>query len=132
MNRSYYYCPFCNAHLNPGTKIVLCARFHERKALMLLSPTPGDYDVVVAKGLDLQVDASVGIFCPICDHELASSRDERMAELVFRTEEREGVVVFSRVWGHHATYFVTDEAVHSYGEHADGDGVNFWGERRGV
>jgi hypothetical protein len=132
MNRNQYYCPICNAHLNPGTKIVLCARHNERKALMLLSPTPGDYDVVVARGLDLETECVVELFCPICDHPLVSARDANMAELVFRNEERQGVVVFSKVWGQHATYFVTEEAVQSYGEHADGDGVNFWGERRGI
>jgi hypothetical protein len=51
-----------------------------------------------------------------------------MAEIHFSTGPgHEGTVVFSRIYGHHATYFITDEEVKSYGEHTDEDTVNFWG-----
>jgi hypothetical protein len=35
-------------------------------------------------------------------------------------------VVFSKIFGKHATYFITQEEVRLYGEDAQ-EGVNFWG-----
>jgi len=32
-----------------------------------------------------------------------------------------------REYGHHATYFITEEKVRAYGEHARKERVNFWG-----
>lgn len=127
-----YICPFCSAHLNPREYIVLRGEHNDRRALMFLSPAPGDYDAIVPRNFPLQANDLVMLTCPVCQADLTSPRDPNMAELRFRSEEAEGTVVFSRIIGRHATYFVTDHAVHSYGEHADADGVNFWGERRGA
>lgn len=127
-----YHCPFCNAHLNPREYIVLRGELNERRALVFLSPAPGDYDAIVPEDFPLEPSDQIGFSCPVCAHDLTSLRDSTMAELRFRGEAHEGTVVFSRLAGRHATYFVSDGTVHSFGEHADADGVNFWGVRPGV
>lgn len=127
-----YLCPFCNADLNPREYIVLRGELNDRHALVLLSPAPGDYDAIVPEDFPLEHGDRVAFTCPVCWHELTSERDETMAELRFKSDEAQGTVVFSRVVGRHATYFVTDDAVNSFGEHADADGVNFWGVRQSV
>jgi hypothetical protein len=51
-----------------------------------------------------------------------------MAEITFSTPGgQSGRVVFSRIYGHHETYFVTQEEVRSFGRQADREGVNYWG-----
>jgi len=127
-----YLCPFCNAHLNPREYIVLCGELHGRRALVLLSPAPGDYDAIVPSDFPLASGDGVGFSCPVCSQDLTSHRDSAMAELRFKGDDSEGTVVFSRVVGRHATYFVSDDVVHSFGEHADADGVNFWGVKPNV
>ncbi len=126
-----YLCPFCNAHLNPREYIVLRCEFNDRRALVLLSPAPGDYGAIIANDFPLEPNDIVVFSCPVCSHELQSSRDPLMAELCFKSDDAAGTVVFSRITGHQATYFVSDSAVHCFGEHADANGVNFWGERSG-
>ncbi|MCU0691234.1 MAG: hypothetical protein MUF54_07530 [Polyangiaceae bacterium] len=127
-----YFCPFCDAHLNPSAKIVLIAARASRRALVLLSPLPGDYDVILPRGFDLDATDEVTFVCPVCTHSLTSEKDASMAELRFAGNEEGGSVVFSRVYGRHATYVIAEGIVRSFGEHADADGVNFWGERAGT
>ena len=123
-----YSCPHCKAVLNPGTKIVLRAEHGAQRGLILFSPQPGNYDAVVAEGLRLKRKEQVQFACPVCGHSLTSRRDPQMAQIEFVTSSGEaGSVAFSRTFGEHATYFITAESVRSYGEHADTDGVNFWG-----
>ncbi len=128
MRRSYQ-CPHCKAVLNPGTKIVLRAEVDGRKALLLFSPQPGNYDVIVPEGFQLRKKDKVLFSCPVCGVSLTSARDENLAQISFlSTAGASGTVAFSRVFGHHATYFITAEDVRSYGEHAESVDVNFWGE----
>lgn len=126
-----YLCPFCEAHLNPREYIVLRGELNGRHALVFLSPAPGDYDAIVPDDFPIKPSDELLFTCPVCGHDLTSQRDPTMAELRFRGEDEAGAVVFSRVSDHHATYFISDGIVHSFGEHADADGVNFWGVRPG-
>lgn len=128
MKRSYQ-CPHCKAVLNPGTKIILRAELEDRKALLLFSPQPGNYDVIIPEDFQLRKKDKVLFSCPVCSLPLTSPRDENLAEISFHsTAGTSGIVAFSRVFGQHATYFITAEDVRSYGEHAANLDVNFWGE----
>lgn len=130
MKRSYY-CPHCKGLLNPNVKIILRAEFESHRGLILFSPQPGNYDCILPEDFHLKKRATVRFSCPICAKDLTSSRDRTMAEILFSTSAgQEGKVIFSRVFGHHATYFITDEEVRSFGEHMDEGGLNFWGMGR--
>jgi hypothetical protein len=124
-----YLCPHCSATLNPSTKIILRAEAGGGKGLFLFSPRPGNYDVVIPDGFRLRQRDRVAFSCPVCSRDLTSGRDPDLAEIRFTsTSGLVGSVAFSRVFGRHASYFITAEKVRSYGEHAGARGINFWGE----
>lgn len=122
-----YYCPHCGAHLNPKDDVVLRAASGGGRGLLLLHPQPGNYVVAFGQGLSIERGAVVELACPVCDASFTSSRDESMAELVFEAAARRGVVVFSRVYGKHATYIITGNDVASFGEDSEKEVLNFWG-----
>ncbi len=123
-----YQCPHCEGKLNPNIKIILRAERRGRRALLLFSPQPGNYQVIVPEGFHLKSGEQVKFSCPICGHDLTTKRDAGMAAIRYAGPGGEGgSVVFSRAYGHHETYFVTREEIRSYGEHAAAEGMNFWG-----
>ncbi|MBU0551929.1 hypothetical protein KJ940_10605 [Myxococcota bacterium] len=127
MSRTYF-CPHCKAILNPNIKVVLAVQAHGQRGLILLSAQPGDYEVIVAPAFQLNEGDDVDFFCPVCQASLRCPQDSHLAELGFRSINGEGRVEFSRVYGEHATYFVTKEEISSFGESADLYGhVNFFG-----
>ncbi len=126
-----YLCPHCKAVLNPSTKIVLRAQSNGRTGLFLFSPRPGNYEVVIPDGFGLRPEDSVMFSCPVCSCDLTSAHDPALAEIRFSSRGGStGTVAFSRVFGRHASYFITAERVRSYGEHALDRSLNFWGEGR--
>jgi hypothetical protein len=123
-----YQCPKCYGVLNPNVKIILRTECGRRKALLLFSPQPGNYHVIAPESFRLKKGDEVRFSCPICARDLTSKRDKDMAEISFSSPGgHSGRVVFSRIYGHYETYFVTKEEVRSYGKHAAPAGVNFWG-----
>ncbi|MCE5245427.1 MAG: hypothetical protein ABFD84_00220 [Candidatus Polarisedimenticolia bacterium] len=123
-----YHCPHCDGLLNPNVKIILKAEAAAGPGLVLFSPRPGNYEAIVAEDLHIKKKETVRFSCPLCGKDLTSSRDRTMAEINFVSPSgQEGRVVFSRVFGHHETYFVTDEQVSGYGGHIGEDQLNFWG-----
>jgi hypothetical protein len=125
-----YSCPECSAVLNPNVKVILRASKGKRQALLLLSPRPGNYQVLGAEALGIARGDRVSFSCPVCHADLASAANRNLVELRFADEGgATGRVDFSRVFGEHATYVVTREQVRSYGEDAAAYGkVNFFGE----
>ena len=123
-----YHCPKCYGILNPNVKIILRTECAGRTALLLFSPQPGNYDVIVPESFRLNKGDEIRFSCPICARDLTSKRDRMMAEISFSSPGgQSGRVVFSRTFGQYETYFVTKEEVRSYGKHADTEGINFWG-----
>jgi len=124
-----YFCPFCNATLNPSVKVILTAIMNGRGGLILLSPQPGNYEVLAAQELDLRPGDVIDLHCPVCSKSLVSRVNEKLAEIGFRlTNGMDGRAHFSRRFGEHATFFITSEEVRSYGEDADHySGLNFFG-----
>ncbi len=127
MNRTYH-CPKCHANLNPNIKIILMAETSGKRGLLLLSPQPGNYDLIGAEEIKLVPNALVDLFCPVCNESLTADNDESMAALEFDfSTERVGTVYFSRRYHHHATYFVFDDEVEAYGKNAAPHGMNYFG-----
>ena len=115
-----YYCPACNATLNPSVKVILTAVKDQRAGLILLSPQPGNYAVIAADELDLHSSDRLDLRCPACGKSLDSRVNENLAEIGFRLSNGlDGRAHFSRRMGEHATFFITSEEVRSYGENAD-------------
>ena len=122
-----YSCPHCKAMLNPSVKIVMRVRLKGRKGLFLFSPKPGNYDVFTPPGFSMKKGDEVEFSCPVCGENFTSSKGKAWAEIRFQASPTSmGTVVFSRVFGHHATYFITEEDVRYYGEDAK-EALNFWG-----
>lgn len=124
-----YFCPQCNANLNPNIKIILMARTEAGQGLILLSPQPGNYELIIADELDLKENDIVELRCPVCGVSITADSDESLAHLTFKfSTGREGTVFFSRRVDHHATYFVFDDEVLSFGENAiPHPNLNFFG-----
>jgi hypothetical protein len=122
-----YSCPHCDVTLNPSVKIILSGEREGKRGLFLFSPKPGNYDVILPPELELKNGDEVSFACPACGKDLTSPKGKEWAEIAFGTPSTTGgTVVFSKVFGRHATYFITREEVRWYGEDA-GESVNFWG-----
>ena len=124
-----YFCLQCRATLNPNVKLILTMAKGTHRSLILLSPQPGNYRVILPGDVTLRRGDEVEFFCPACGATLRSDVNEHLTEIGFRLEDgTKGRVNFSRKYGEHATYFVTKEQVRSYGENAAiyGD-TNFFG-----
>jgi len=125
-----YSCIGCGTVLNPSAKIILKARLEKRQGLLLFSPRPGNYDVHIPSDFPLRKGDRVEFSCPVCGADLTSPRGDQWAELQFQSsEEIRGTVLFSKVYGVHATCFITEETLRWYGEDAN-PALNFYGEGR--
>jgi hypothetical protein len=123
-----YYCPKCQATLNPSVKIILTATHEGKSGIVLLSPQPGNYRAIIPEELKLGRGDLVEFRCPVCNADLTSDADPRMAHLRFRfSTGTSGYVEFARRFGEHATYFVTEQSIRSFGPDAEEQGFNFFG-----
>jgi len=124
-----YACPHCKATLNPGTKIILAARRGRHRGLILLSPQIGNYKTIIDPGFPLRRGDMVEFACPACATPLTSATERHLAEINLRQSGRRPlVVVFSRVYGKHATFLCDGENVTEYGEDTSHyEKVNFFG-----
>lgn len=128
-----FYCPKCNATLNPNVKIVLAVVTSDTRGLILLSPQPGNYQVFLPEELVLEEGKKLDFYCPACQACLNSTVDDNLAQIAYRSEGGGGGRVdFSRIAGEHATYFVSQDEIRSFGENAGIYGArNFFGSGEG-
>ena len=126
-----YFCPHCGATLNPNVKIVLTAVHGDERGLILLSPQPGNYKSIIPPELTLEVGDLLELYCPVCNADLATSPTIARVDFRFSTGT-EGSVSFSRRYGEHATYLVSEDQVRTYGAHAEAldEGTNYFGVGR--
>ena len=129
MKRSYF-CPHCEAMLNPGQKIVIKAVKDLAAGLFLFSPQVGNYNLIMPDNFRLSIGDRVTFYCPVCGADLSSEADDELAVLDCTVEGKGTFEVhFSRVFGKHATFVVRDGQVQRFGEHAEYyQSVNFFGE----
>ena len=126
-----FTCPHCDAVLNPSVKILLTVAYRNRKGMILLSPQPGNYKMILDKTVEdkLKPGAKVKFGCPVCAGDLTSPGNDKFAELHMGSHGQEPVKVeFSRVFGKHATFVIDGEEVTTYGEDVEDFGsTNFFG-----
>lgn len=129
--KNTYSCPRCKGVLNPGTKIVLVLKCRRKQGLILFSPQPGNFQYTCDKDVQdcLQPGTAVTFQCPVCAGDLTSSRNGKFAYLHLVTPgQKHKRVEFSRVFGQHATFVISEFEVVAYGEDAEGAGrTNFFG-----
>jgi hypothetical protein len=126
----HYFCPTCMTELNPRGDVVLTGAKGKKRGLVLLNPEPGNYQAYVAKALGLKNGDIVDFCCPVCQKPLKAAASKNLVKLSFKSDQgEEGFVTFSRVYGEHATYFLENGKVRSFGANAAlyGD-LNFFGE----
>ena len=129
--KNLYYCPHCQANLNPSVKVVLVARYRKRQGLILLSPLPGNFKFTLDRNVAdvLATGAKVNFACPVCSADLTSPTHKDFIELHLaapgQTARR---VRFSRKYGTHATFIEAGDAVKAYGgDSEEFEPVNFFG-----
>ena len=119
-----YLCPKCDCLLNPNVRVVLIARFGDKKGIVLMSSQPGDYQVICDKGLchDVAKGDTVEFGCPVCHDSLTSEAHENFAELKVVNTAKVGhepcLLRFSRVSEEHATFLYDGDSVKEFGENA--------------
>ena len=129
--KNLYVCPHCGATLNPNVKIILVLHHRGRRGLLLLSPQPGNFKFVLDPDLaaGLQPGTAVKFTCPACAADLTSRVNRKFAVLHLVTAgQAPRRVEFSRVYGTHATFIVSETGVKGYGADVeDYRRVNFFG-----
>ena len=115
-----YLCPYCCIQLNVDDHIILIGHGTSgHKGLILLKETLGDYNVKMASSLRLDKGEKVQFHCPGCLKNLDYSRKKDFAWILKHDEEgKEFTIIFSVIFGDHATYKISEERVISYGEKA--------------
>jgi len=119
-----YYCPKCNSLLNPNIRVILVAHFHEKRGIVLMSPSLGDYNIICDKGFcdGIMKGDRVEFRCPVCARSLTSPAYENFVELKVINTGNSGhhpcVLRFSRVSEEHATFLYDGETVKAFGDEA--------------
>ncbi len=129
--KNKFVCPRCQGVLNPNVKILLIADMGKAKGLVLLSPQPGNYKYLCDSSLEkhLHPGETITFYCPLCHADLTSASDDSLAALELHVGSHPvRRVEFSRVFGTHATFIISEGEVDTYGEDAgDYDPLNFFG-----
>ena len=115
-----YLCPYCCIQLNVDNHVILIGHGTAgHKGLILLREKLGDYNVKLPTGFNLDKGEKVHFHCPGCSKSLDYSRKKDFAWLLKHDEEgNEFTVIFSVIFGNHATYKISEERTISYGEKA--------------
>jgi len=119
-----YFCPECDALLNPNVRVVLIARHGDKQGIVLMSSQLGDYQVICDKGFchGVKEGDAVEFMCPVCHTSLTSAKHEKFAELKVVNGDNEGhrpcLLRFSRISEEHATFLYDGGSVKEFGEQA--------------
>lgn len=106
-----YSCPHCQAMLNPGEIIILVARRGPMSMLVGLHPEPGNYEVYLPPGAEVERGSAWEFCCPVCHRSLATGDHEHLCRIDMSTGEEQRQVFFSRVAGDQATFVVGTRGV---------------------
>lgn len=115
-----YLCPYCCIQLNVNHHIILIGHGSSgQKGLILLNEKLGDYNVKMPSNFELVEGEKVHFHCPGCSKSLDYPRKEDFAWILKHDEEgKEFTIIFSVIFGNHATYKISEERTISYGEKA--------------
>jgi hypothetical protein len=108
-----YFCPHCDAGLNPDETIILVAEHDKLRSLIGLHPQPGNYQAYFPPGVEIEPGSACNFYCPVCQHDLAIAA-EISASLCAVTGLFDGEkhqVYFSRIAGEQATFVIGKEGI---------------------
>ncbi|MFH2051847.1 MAG: hypothetical protein ABIK96_05195 [bacterium] len=129
--KKVYICPHCDAVLNPSVKILLTIGCRKNRGLILLSPQPGNFKFICDEKIEacLKTGEAVKFSCPVCHEDLTSPSNKNFARLTLVVPgAKNKYVEFSRVYGQHATFVISEDEVMAFGEDVDNLGkTNFFG-----
>jgi len=118
-----YFCPQCSAHLNPVKEhVVLLADCSFGRGLFMFSNEPGDYQLVLPKGISVEKGQLWDFYCPVCRADLKLEAEPNIA-MIKMTDSTgsEHSMLFSRVAKERCTFVVNAEGVKVYGP----DSINY-------
>ena len=101
-----YSCPSCKAVLNPHDTLVLVAHKEHLRLLIGLHPQPGNYQIFVPPGVEIESGSRWDFLCPACHYDLGTDFASDLCAVDVRTENQDHRIFFSRVAGEHATFVV--------------------------
>ena len=115
-----YFCPHCQAGLDPDRAVVLAATRDDKRVLIGMHPQPGKYTVYLPPQVKTEDGDRWDFSCPVCQTDLATREDRNLCELRLRLEDEHLRILFSCVAGEHATFIVHGDSLKtSLGEHSD-------------
>ena len=115
-----YSCPHCSATLNPDETIVLRAERDDRRFLVGFHPQPGNYEVDVPEGEEIDAGSRWTFHCPVCDQSLTSELSDDLCALDMQLHDECHRVYFAPVAGEKATFVVSAEGMLTdHGVHTD-------------
>jgi hypothetical protein len=115
-------CPYCQGVLNPNVKIALVATVKHQRGLVLLSPQPGNYNVMCDNTLEevLLPGQQVTFSCPLCAADLTARNNPQFVRIEKHTAGQPvRRIEFSRTYGTRATFIIDETEVIAYGEDAE-------------
>lgn len=115
-----FICPSCHNLLNIGKNVVFATRSKENKAgLIILYPDRDDYSLLKHPTFMFEKGEKIDFACPYCNKILSSERNENLAKVIMRDENKvEYVIHFSRVASQHSTYKIVGMHVGVFREDA--------------
>ena len=115
-----YSCPHCEASLNPEERVVLRVENGEQRFLAGFHPQPGNYEVDLPPGEEMESGSRWEFFCPVCEQSLTSELSEDLSALDVHSAGQSHRVYFSRIAGEEATFVVSAEGLlEDHGIHTD-------------
>ncbi|MFO8128708.1 MAG: hypothetical protein R6T99_02255 [Bacteroidales bacterium] len=118
---SDFLCPHCRSHLRVGDYVVF--RIKKKKwegAIILMHPEVGNYHVEHHPSFIFEEGEKFDFHCPVCQHDLASSKHDDLAMVLMRDNTGETYqIYFSTIAGEKSTLKMMGEHVELYGKDSE-------------
>jgi hypothetical protein len=116
-----FLCPSCHNLLNVGKNIVFATRSKDDKSgLIILYPDRDDFSILKHPSTILKKGDKIDFSCPYCNKILSSERNENLAKVIMRDENKEEYEIhFSRVASEPGTYKIVGMSVGIFEEDAN-------------
>lgn len=114
-----YSCPHCRGILNRENSIMLIGARGEDRIVIGFHPAPGNYEISLPPGYEIEEGSSWHFFCPLCHESLLSDISEKLCCMDMVTKDVRHRVYFSRTAGERATFVISAEGIEHHGDHAE-------------
>ena len=117
-----FFCPFCSVRLDFDNVIDLnTERENGEKGKISLSTTFGNYGFNHNPIISFNHDEILSFYCPKCNEKVHSSTKSDFASITMKVEKKyKFELLFSRRYGIHETYVVTEDGIERFGRDFDG------------